>query len=853
MVKGASFLDSVYEIEYFCLVMKPDIQPAKAAAAPFGEAAAKAPIKSLDIFGNENKSLISLAVKCRMITIDEEAQLLDQLAHKRQKDPDYSALDLFQATRVLSEEDISFLLAVRDHLELKMLDKKFGELGIANQFIQPESLKKALDIQNTIFKETNESKLIGDILLENNEITPSDKAAILLTQDRIKDELLYEAMNDIAASEIEKLSLNMRFGAIAVKKEFISIAQLNQALAIQGKEVRQGSPRRYMGDILKELFDLPDDVLNRILKIQKELEKKRLALEKALEKYNSEANINKRIARAFDYRFSKNKLEAFLGRSRETYEDIRVSDLKRWLNSIGITFGFCEDKALHDFLAENIVGHEICIAKGIPPAPGEDGRIEFYFDTDSRTAENEADLDLLPLVKKGDAMAQRIPAVPGKPGKDVSGFALAPPVPKQAALNCGEGVIRDEDLFIADTDGIAVLVQNRTLFVKAKEIRIPTRHHTGTIDADLGETYQGVNLKVDGDILESGMVRCQGLEVLGSIYGQVRATGDIIVRGAIGRFPVEGQQDAEPAKIKAEGDIIASKSITNAIVVTGKSLVAPNADLSATAVQAFQDVTVKNILYSQPRPCVIQTGKAPSLKADSINALIKARTAKLGELACSRELGELEDWLREKMELKESFLSQQGFLKFIMALIRFQPLSGLSSLSDKLLAAQKHPDKWPELPPLPGNGFTEFMQEFIKETKDMDTDTLEAHTQEQADLKYGMYRAAVNATRRYNMEYETRKKLIQEKVAGRQAEIEKLEDAIDKLTIRRDTFLLSQAYKSPPVPPAIRVKNRVARATIIKGQAAKLAVTQDIYGVKFTETPKTSAEPAQILIEGFYD
>ena len=811
----------------------------------------------MNIFGNDNKALISLAVKCRLITMEQESQLLDRLLRRRQEDPDYSALDLFRSSRTLEEGDISFLLAVRDHLEMKMLDKKFGELGIANQLVQPKSVKKALDIQSKIFKETSESKLIGDILLENNEITPSDKAAILLTQDRIKDELLSEAMNDIATSEIEKLSLNMRFGAIAVKKEFITIDQLNQALTVQASEVKEGRPRRYLGHILKELFDLSDDVLKRILKIQKELEKKRLSLEHALEKYNSETNINKRLTRTFDYKFSKNKLEAFLGRTRESFEDIRVHDLKRWLNSIGITSGFCPDKEIHDFLAKNSPGHEICIARGTPPEPGEDGRIEFYFDTDSRAPESETDLNLLPLVKKGDALAQRIPAVPGKPGKDVSGFSLPPPEPLQAALNCGEGVIRDEDLFIADTDGIAVLIQNRTLFVKPREISVPTKFHTGSIESDLGETYHEVNLKVEGDILESGMVRCQGLEVSGSIFGQVLAAGDVTVKGHIGRLPKGNDRDiTDPAKIKAEGDVMASKTISNAIVITSKSLVAPNADLAATAVQAFQDVTVKNILHSALRPCVIQTGKAPSLKADSINALIQVRTAKLDALTCAREYEELDDWFKEKMALKETYLTQQEFLKFVIALIRFKPLSRLPSLSDKLSAARKNASKWPELPPLPNGGsqaFEQFIHDFIQETRNMDTQALEAHAQEQADLKYGMYRAAVNASRRHKVEYETRKQLIQEKVDQHRTEIQELEETIKKLNIRRDTVLLGQAHRSQPIPPAIRVKNRVAKGTVIKGQAAKLAVDQDIYGVKFTETPKTPTEPVQILIEGFYD
>ncbi len=811
----------------------------------------------MNFFGDDNKALITLALKCRLISLHQENFLLDTLTQKRQVFPGYSVLDLFKETDILSEEDINFLFAVRDHLEVKMLDKKFGELGIANQLVQPESVKKALDIQSAIFKETSESKLIGDILLENEEITRADKAAILLTQDRIKDELLTGAMNDIATSEIERLSLNMRFGAIAVKKNFITIDQLNQALQVQESEVKDGKDRRYLGNILKELFDLSDKDLDRILKIQRELEKKRLSLEQALEKYNSETNINKRLARYFEYRFSKNKLEAFLIRSKQGFEDIRVDDLKRWLTSIGIIFGLCPDDEIVKFLKQNDTGNELQIAQGVAPEKGQDGRLDFYFDTEFHPSDNDpTETDVIPLVKKGDALAQRIPAEKGKPGKDVSGFSLTAPPPQAVALNCGEGVIRADDLYLADQDGIAVLYQKRTLFVKARDISIPTRHYTGSIDADLGEEYKGVRLKVDGSVLENAVVRCQELEVSGNILGQVSVAGDIIVKGDIGSGIREDDSDVEPAKIKAEGDILAGKIISNAIVITGKCLKAPNADLTATAVQAYEDITVKNIFNIGPRPCILQTGKVPNLKAEGIDALIRTRQEKLDQLLCTDESRELEDWLSRKLEIKEVYLNQQSYLKYVQALLQCKPLSGLPTLSDKLLAAGKNPGKWPDLPELPVDDsklFKIFEKEFLEETRDMDPSAIKAHAQEQADIKYGMYRAAVNATRRYNREYETKKKILQDKIEGQKSEVEKLAAVVKKLAIRKDTFLLSQAHKTPPVPPAVRVKSKVAKGTIIKGRNALLAVDQDMFGVKFIESAKSNGDPYEIIIEGFYD
>ncbi len=797
------------------------------------------------IFGKKNKDLIRLAVKCRFIPLNQEKEVLRLLAEKRQQTPDSSVIELFRETGLLSEENIEFLFAVKAHLKTNMLDKRFGELGIANRFIQPKSVKNALDIQRIIFKETNKSKLIGDILLENKEISRSDKSAILLCQDRVKDELLAEAMNDIAASEIERLSLNMRFGAIAVKKEMITIDQLNQALKVQEAKVRSGYPRPDLGNIFKQLFNLSDTDLHYILKIQKELEKKRLALEKALSLYNDETNTNKRISKQFEYRFSKNKLEAFLQRTNEGFEEIQVQDLITWLNSIGITWGLYPAPTLKKFLAGTKIGIEIQIAKGLPPQKGMAESIEFFFDTNFQPSDGEK--GKLPLVKKGDALARTLPPKKGTPGKDVCGYTIPAPLQQTRPLNCGEGVIKQEALFIADTDGIPLLYKNRTLFVRAREHIIPTRHHTGRIYTDLGDKYKDVNLKVEGSISPTGAIRCQGLEINGDILGQASAAGDIRIHGNIGR------SGDEQAIIKAEGDIFVDKIITNAILVTSKSLIAPKADLVSSAVLAYQDIVLKNVSDDGTRASILQTGKNPNLKAKGFDRLIKIQTTKLNQLKHQAELNELEKQLNTKLQVKEVFLKQHEMLKYLLKLLQCKDLMDIPSLGEKLTKAEKDPNACPGLPPKPLSEGDSFLDEFLKETFSMASTPLETHIRETAGIKYGMYRAAVNATQRHHHEYETKKKIIFEKVEAQISDIQQKEETLKRLRIRKDTLLLGQECSPQVVPPAIKVKNQVQKGTVIMGQKARLSIDRDIYGVKFMEKQTSPNADTVITIEGFYE
>ena len=800
----------------------------------------------------KRNGLVFLARKCRLLTMEQEEKLMARLHKRREEQPEYTERDLLQETKSLSRDDIRFLLAVKDHLKMKMLDKRFGELGVANRFVRPENVRQALDLQNDLFKRTRQSKLIGDILFENKQISQADKTAILLTQDRIADEYLAEAMNDIAATEIEKISMNMRFGAIAVKKGMITIDQLNTALTVQEKEMAAGSPRRYLGEILQKMYHISGNDLTHILKIQKEMEKKRLALETALSRYFSESSINKRLSRSFTYHFSKNKLEAHVQKIQTLHEDVSLPDFIRWLKAIGIAFGFIEEKKMQSFLTSAPEGSQICIARGIAPVKGKDEAVQYFFDT-TPSAKDSPDSPTA-LVCKGDVLARIFPPEDGKPGKDVCGFTIAPPPPSRISLNRGQGVSKKNSVLTAGIDGQAILYKNRTLFVQPGTQTIPGRSHTGRIDADLSDQYQDTILKVEGTIGETGRIRCRQLEIAGDVFGHVYAAGNIHVNGTIGR---EKDLQETPARLTADGDIFANKKIVYSIIITCKGLTAPGADLVSSQVMAFQDIVVKNVISDSSGPCMLQINTHAEPMETPFDDPIQNCKAVLEDLEQKNARKDLDQRFAARIAARDTYLAEHDILGFLQALLNCPQLRHIHSLRAKTKAVLRNAQSFPDLPPVPENALAhagDFLEAVYTQTQPLGTAQQLEKIEEMRQIKYGMYRAAVNASRRHSLAYEARKKALGKKIQAVAPKIRKTKKQIQALLSRRDAFLLRRDLHMPAMATAtVKVKNRVQQGTVIKGIQASLTIEKDMYGVKFSETRKTGREPAKIRIEGLYE
>lgn len=511
----------------------------------------------------EDRDLITLAVKCKFIDAEQENELLSCLITGLNEQTEFSVVNIFKGLGFLSQSEIDFLLSIKLHLKTKFLDIRFGKLAIANQFTTPEIIKKALDLQNSHFGKTREHLPIGEILVKNHSLSEPDKTAILLTQDRIADEFLAQALNALGKNELEKLAINKRFASIAVKRKFISMKDMNKALILQKKEKDKGFKPRHLGRILENVFHMSPDYTLKILKEQKIYEKRKLNLEQALFQYNSELKTNQMLSRLFEYHIPKDKLEAHIHAVSDFPDKIHVHNLINWINLIGVRFGIADDETIDEFLVSGKKGSWLRIAQGIPSQQGVNASIQFNFDNNNITSGTNK--DRRELVTKGTVVAKRIPHKDGKPGKNVFGQTILPLTLDVCELKCGKGVeSKDNRIFIAQEDGVPALYQNQRLFVTPLSNCRKTVKISHDITCKTNNSYQMVNLEIKGKIDQGICVKCQSLKIVGDVFGSIDAADDIEIIGKIGTpDSITGGDEGGPV-IKAQGSIYISKSVENA-------------------------------------------------------------------------------------------------------------------------------------------------------------------------------------------------------------------------------------------------------------------------------------------------
>ncbi len=229
--------------------------------------------------------------------------------------------------------------------------------------------------------------------------------------------------------------------------------------------------------------------------------------------------------------------------------------VRKYLADQKIVFGI-DDAAIAQAVETGRTGavHGVCIARGTPMEPGEEGRIEaicgrepppgMELPKDMSTA-GLADIE---TVAKDQKIARLIPPTPGKPGKDVFGWEIAAKPGSPLVPQVGENVSFDAhaNLFHAKSPGRVAINKN---FIDIEKLML----FKGDIDIAVGHVI------FPGEVMVRGWVR-SGLSV--------QAEKDIVIEGGV-----------EAAMLKSkDGSIFISKGIQ------GSGL---------AMVQAGWDVTVK--------------------------------------------------------------------------------------------------------------------------------------------------------------------------------------------------------------------------------------------------------------------
>ncbi|MFH2093889.1 MAG: flagellar assembly protein A [Pseudomonadota bacterium] len=330
----------------------------------------------------QNLYIIDMALDYLSIDFSEKEKIIELLEKKSKEDSDLKLTELFQQANLISDKETDYLLIFDAYLQNLYQDQQFARLAIANGLASEKEVADAFEHQQQCFKKYRINMEIGEILAENKVITPRDRISILLTQNRIEDSKLLDAFNAMGSTQLEKEAINKRFGILAIKKQLVTIEQVNQALEVQKKDRLAKVKPCFISQILQETAYLSDDIVLQILLEQKQVEKKRLDLEKALYTPQSEIEVSRKLNKLFDYQISKDGVEAFVKKIKETSEVILVYEFLIWLRRVGIRFGIVEDAVLDAFIQKAEKNTQILVAKGVAAEPCTHESIQIYFENE---------------------------------------------------------------------------------------------------------------------------------------------------------------------------------------------------------------------------------------------------------------------------------------------------------------------------------------------------------------------------------------------------------------------------------------------------------------------------------------
>ena len=484
-----------------------------------------------------------------------------------------------------------------------------GKLAVKYKFVDEEQIQKALSIQKQE-QLTGKKALLGEILVANGMMSQNQLDFLLSIQ-----------------KVIETRRMDRKFGMIAVKNEFATQEDIEHALIEQQKNYKKTKTVKMIGDILVESEVMTRDQCNAILKKQQRFEKIDTT---ASETPEPETPVISADDTHFDLTVPEDKLSAFFSINKESTVSFTPKDIRDYLEEKGIKYGIVDDEKISEYL-ENKEEWDtpLKVAEGKLPEAGKDASIKYYFDTDPLkigTVKDGGTIDFkdrgeLPQVKKGDLLAEKIPAVEGAVGNDVYGRYLAVSKPKDTALRKGKGTSISEDKLkiYAETDGIPEISAVGKVYVS------PRREVSGGVGLKTGHVEFDGKIDVIGTVQSGYRVRGNSLKANEILKAEIEMDGDISVHGGIIGAKIKGGGSisamyVHESEIEVLGDVLVEKEIIDSRINTSGACIAKNGPILSSRVSAKKGIQAIEIGSEISKPCNLSVGYDEKVKED-INAI----------------------------------------------------------------------------------------------------------------------------------------------------------------------------------------------------------------------------------------
>jgi len=341
-----------------------------------------------------------------------------------------------------------------------------------------------------------------------------------------------------------------------------------------------------------------------------------------------------------------------------------VEAIVQALYSKGVVFGMSEEKIRS--LAENpVYDQQILVAEGIPPVHGQNGSVRYLVDIKKDRKPviledgtvNYKDLNLIENVTKGQKLAELIPPVPGKNGKNIVGQELKAIDGKPAVIPRGRNVSISPDgiELIADIDGQVMFSDGKISVFATYEVKDNVDHSTGNI------RFIG-NVSVRGNVLSGFEIEAGGnIEVDGVVEGAIlKAGGNIILR--------RGMHGNNKGVLIAGGDIVAKYIESSRVEARG--------NINAEAIMHC-DVKCGNKLILGGRKGLLVGGIARVGNFVELKTLgSQMSTATVLEVGVDPHLRERLKVLKSELpEIEEGYLKANQAINLLNKMAQEKPLS----------------------------------------------------------------------------------------------------------------------------------------------------------------------------------
>lgn len=349
--------------------------------------------------------------------------------------------------------------------------------------------------------------------------------------------------------------------------------------------------------------------------------------------------------------------------------DLSRDIILSYLRSNKIVFGVMEDVLVS--LEERPVYKEpVLVAQGQNVVNGDDAKIQYLFEIDRSNMQLEEkngkvdykELNLVQNVVEGQALARKVPAKQGIPGRTVTGKVLPAKNGKDTPLPLGKNVKASED-------GLTVIatVNGEATFIGGK-INVETVFTiTGDVDLKTGNQFFLGTIVVNGNVQDGFSVKATGnIEVRGSVNrAELSAEGDIIVHQGIngkGTAMVTAGKNVwakyiENSNVIAGENVVVSQNIVSSEITADKRIIAIGGKHSAIIggrYRACEEINAKTIgSPSGGAETILEVGSDPKSKVrlEELDGKLRLLARQLEEL--DKNIYTLNDNKRQKKSLSE--------------------------------------------------------------------------------------------------------------------------------------------------------------------------------------------------------